>query len=433
MTGRITGLPARPVRGEGDEGDERAAGPSTPIPARRVLQRALRTATERLAHELACPGPEAPDWSPLQWRIAQAAAAIHGAGSLLSAGLRWEGPPVWEGFLRTQRMHTLQTHERLAGTLQEIGERLTEQGVAAVALKGAALHALGVYRAGERPMADLDILVREADRERTAQVLVGLGLAAQAPSWKEQVFAGASAAPLHALGEHSGRAIKVELHTRICERLPWQLTDLTEQIFPADAQPGLNPYPSLPALLSHLLVHAAGCMVNRTLRLVHVHDLALLSARMSASDWRCLLQARSACGAGPWWALPPLVLMCRYYGPAVPGLVLAELNSSCHWMLRLAARRQLLSDVSHTRLAIAAFPGLEWSRSLAELTGYMRERIGPGESSVQLRQQIQQQQDWGVHSRWCQLSQGARMLRWLLQRPLRPPSMHCVRAALGEA
>jgi len=412
---------------------QKSANGSAPLPGRRVLQAALRTATEHLARELATPQPQVPHWTGFQWRMAEAAAAIHGAAPLLSARLRWEGPPAWEGFLRTQCMHTLHRHERLEAMLIEMGERLREQGVAAVPLKGAALHALGIYRAGERPMADLDILVREVDQERTAQVLVGLGLTPQTRSWKEQVFAGPSTAPLDALGEHSGRAIKVELHTRIWERLPCQLSDITDHIFPTDAIAGFNDYPSLPALMAHLLAHAAGCMVNRSLRLLHAHDLALVSARMSAEDWRSLLSMRTASGAGPWWALPPLVLMCRYYGPVVPDTVLTELNSSCRWPLRSAAQRQLLSDVSHTRLGIEAFPGLEWSRSLRELVGYMQDRIGPGASAVQLRQEVQQLQDWGVHSPWCQLPQGARMLRWLLHRPLRPPSMYSVLAALGKA
>lgn len=431
MNGREPLGPAGPRRAAVAAG--RSSGKSAPLPGRRVLQRALRTATEHLAQELAAPKPQAPHRNAFEWRMAQAAAAIHGVAPLLSARLRWEGPPAWEGFLRTQCMHTLHHHERLAAMLIELGERLREQGVAAVPLKGAALHALGIYRAGERPMADLDILVRDADRERTAQVLLGLGLTPQTRSWREQGFSGPSTAPVDALGEHSGRAVKVELHTRIWERLPWQLTDITSQVFPVNAMPGLNGYPSLHALMTHLLAHAAGCMVNRALRLLHVHDLALLSARMSQDDWRSILELRTAGGAGAWWALPPLLVLCRYYGPVVPGRVLAELGASCPWLLQAAAQRQLLSDVSHTRLTIDAFPGLEWSRSLSELVAYMRARIAPGEFTVRLRHEAQGQADWGMHNPWCQLPHGARALRWLLHRPLRPPSMHSVLAALAQA
>jgi len=62
------------------------------------------------------------------------------------------------------------------------------EGIAAVALKGAALHAIGLYAIGERPMADIDLLVRPADAERTAAVDRIAGLSRSSASWKERVF-----------------------------------------------------------------------------------------------------------------------------------------------------------------------------------------------------------------------------------------------------
>jgi hypothetical protein len=49
------------------------------------------------------------------------------------------------------------------------------RGVALVALKGAALHAQGIYSAGERPMADLDLLVSEDNMARATELLTELG------------------------------------------------------------------------------------------------------------------------------------------------------------------------------------------------------------------------------------------------------------------
>jgi hypothetical protein len=405
-----------------------------PEPSPRLLQAALRRTTEHLAHELARPGGEPPAWSALEWRMAQASAAIHGTASLLSSRLRWLGPPAWQRFLCLQRAHTQLRHGRLMHMLAALGGRLEEAGVAAVALKGSALHALGMYAPGERPMADLDILVRETDQARAGQVLEGLGLASQVRSWKEHVFAGPSTAPADALGEHGGRAIKVELHTRILERLPWQLTDITPQVFPAGAQPGLNPYASPAALMTHLVLHAAGCMVTRSLRLLHLYDLAQLAGHMSTGDWCALLDLRtSPRREGPWWALPPLALTERYFGPIVPQGVIDELAARSGWALRMATRRQRLSDVSHSQLWIEAFPGVEWSRSVPVLLAFMYRRLRPDEATLECRAQTQGLQDWSVRSSWCLLSQRQRLLRWLTQRPMRPAGLHCVRAALAQA
>jgi len=41
---------------------------------REPLQGTLRKITERLARELAGPTPVAPDWSPIEWRLARAVA-----------------------------------------------------------------------------------------------------------------------------------------------------------------------------------------------------------------------------------------------------------------------------------------------------------------------------------------------------------------------
>jgi hypothetical protein len=403
-------------------------------PSSRQVQAALRRTTEHLARELAAPLAGPPDWSQLEWRMACASAAIHGAAPLLSSCLRWQGPSFWQSFLAQQRAHSRTRHGRLMHLLSELGVRFAQAGVAAVPLKGAALQALGIYAPGERPMADLDVLVREADREHAVTVLQGLGLTAQERSWKEQVFASASTAPADALGEHGGRAIKVELHTGICERLPWEVTDITPQMFPPDARPGLNAYPSRAALLTHLLIHAAGSMITRTLRLMHLNDLAQLGGQMSTGDWCALLDlVTQPRREGPWWALPPLLLTQRYYGQIVPQPVLEELRGRCRWLLAACSRRQRLSDVSHTRMQMEAFPGLEWSRSLPAAAAYIRARIRPDPVALRARSEIHTRTEWGLDSRWCRLSQRQRMLHWLMHRPMRPPSLHCVRAALAQA
>jgi hypothetical protein len=41
------------------------------------------------------------------------------------------------------------------------------------------------------------------------------------------------------------------------------------------------------------------------MRLIHLHDIALLAARLSSEEWQQLTQLRVA-GRPMWWAVPPL-------------------------------------------------------------------------------------------------------------------------------
>lgn len=147
----------------------------SPPPSRTSVQRALRVTTERLANELARPTRHTPDWSDFEWRIARATAAMHGVSPLLATRLSWRGPEGWQQFLASQRAHTQQRQRRIEELLHSIDAQARKMGLGIVALKGAALHALGLYEAGERPMADLDLLVARQDVTGATSLIEALG------------------------------------------------------------------------------------------------------------------------------------------------------------------------------------------------------------------------------------------------------------------
>ncbi len=281
-----------------------AAGPSLP-----AVQAALRRTTEHFANELARPSQARPDWSDFEWCMARAVAAMHGISPLLATTLRWQGPAEWQTFLDEQRQHTERRQQRIQALLRLIDDDTRVAGIPAIALKGAALHSLGLFRAGERPMADVDLLVREQDFERTSRLLEGLGYHETHSSWRHRSFTPADATLRTNLGEHADNYLKIELHERICEPLPVKITTLSHFLADGSPAPGLNPYPSNAALMAHLLLHAAGSMVKRSLRLINLHDIALLARRMPEDEWVTLAQ---------WWALPPLLLTAHYYAGAYP-------------------------------------------------------------------------------------------------------------------
>jgi len=406
--------------------------PDREIPEPVALDRTLRKITEVLAKELACPTQVAPNWSELEWLVARAVAAMHGVSPLLSRALRWQGPAGWTGFLEEQRAHTAKRHVRIADLLLRLDQRAREANVAAVALKGVALHAFGVYQAGDRPMADVDLLVRPADALRTATMLESLGYAESFTTWKERVFTCVDEQEPAILGEHSNNGIKIELHERICERLPLQIVDVSEHIFAPQPLPGLNTYPSKASLMIHLLLHAAGCMAFQSLRLLHLHDLARLSSQMTEGDWDAVLEAGER-DDRPWWAFPPLHLTSRYFPSRIPVRVLTGLAGECPYLLEKTSRHRTLCEVSFSYLWVDAFPGMEWSRSLREVLRYAASRVRPSTEHVAFRAHTAKSEAWAKRGEWSRLSQSRRILKWITSRPTRPVTMHAVRAALAES
>jgi hypothetical protein len=398
----------------------------------RQLQATLTHVTERLAHELAHPTPKAPDWSDFEWNIAKAVAAMHGVSPLLSRSLRWRGPEGWMHFLEEQRVHVTQRHARIEKLLLQIDQTACETGVAITTLKGVALHALGLYTCGERPMADVDLLVHPQDAAPAVRLIESLGFRECRTNLRERAFAPLQSHSAGALGEHANNDITIELHDRIWERLPLHVNDIADAVFPREPQSGLNGYPSRAALMTHLLLHTAGGMAAKSVRLIQLNDLALVGRQMTESDWDELLQWGSR-GGRLWWALPPLRLTLRYYALSVPTRALRALESGCPWILRRNARRPILSDVSFSHLWVDAFPGIEWSRSIPEMLSYAASRIRPNAEQLAARATTAVTQDWSADSQWSTLSHGRRIARWLASRPVRPATMHVLRATLAEA
>ena len=400
------------------------------LPPLRIVRNGLRRATEALAAELAQPGSATPEWSELEWQLASAVAVAHGVSPLLGKVSTWRHPP-WRQFLKSQREHVELRHRRIAALLQRIDTGARDAGLAVVPLKGSALHALGLYAAGERPMADIDLLVREDDAAAAIGLLLEFGYVASFVQWKHRVFKPATGQPFHGLGEHRDTPINIELHTRIQERLPVSAVDITARIHPPAPRPGLNPYPSIGALMSHLLLHAAGNICGRSLRLLQLHDIALLAARMATSDWDVLWDDDAA--GSPWWALPPLQLVVRYYRDAIPGAVLARLERDCQPLLRAISRHQTLTRVSCSELWLHALDGIEWSRSVGDVGRSLRNRVRPSQEAIHERADMVRTQLWLQGQDWVTRSHVQRILTWLTRPVPRMDMLYVVRAAWAES
>jgi len=392
---------------------------------------ALRKTTESLARELVDPTNQAPSWTEFEWRIARAAAAMQGVSSLLRAGLRWQGPDSWHRFLDEQQHQSILRHLEIKRLLAEIDSLARCEGAAIVALKGAALYGNGIYAAGERPMADIDLLIREEDMRATARLLERCGYEAALASRRHVVFRPRISKGLTGhLGEHIDNPIKIELHTKLAEELPIETVDITRFVL-THSTPGLNPYPSAASLMLHLLLHAANNMRARAVRLIQLHDIALLAPRLRADDWEELLAMRPH-GQPLWWAFAPLCLIARYFPAAIPPALSVDRDTMCPWLLRNRARRQLLSDVSWSNLRIAAFPGLEWSRTPLQGLAFIKSRIWPTREARTELSESASHIPGAAAVPWYGISHGARILRWVFTHPPRVQTLLSVRAALTQ-
>ncbi|HEX3848010.1 MAG TPA: nucleotidyltransferase family protein [Steroidobacteraceae bacterium] len=388
---------------------------------------ALRDVTEDVGRRLAEPGNE-PRWSELEWRIAEAVCGLHGVAALLQEGFRGRGPARFRDFLEAQSGHALARHARIAALLGALDREACAAGVPLVALKGAALYARGLYGPGLRPMGDIDLLVRESQRPALEPVLAACGYEAAYSSRRHDVFhpLGGPQTCTHRLGEHIDNPIKIEIHTRISEPLPVTKVDITALVMPVDAQPGINGYPSGAALLGHLALHAAGNMRARALRLVQLHDIALLARTLTPAAW---IEALGNGSLG-WWALPPLRLTARYYRGVIPESIEARLAGLCPPLLRAHSARARVCDVSWSRLGIQAFPGIEWSRTPAEACRHMLARMVPSRVALRELERGAAQIPAAGEVPWYGLSHVSRIVRWIFGRPPRVQTLLSVRAAL---
>ena len=400
------------------------------LPPLGVLQSALRKTTETLIREVAFPSGDAPRWNDFEWRIAEAAAVMQGISALLSNRSRWRGPQRWEAFLAGQTEHTLLRRQKIAKLLEHMHIEATLAHLPAVALKGAELYGMGAYPRGDRPMSDVDLLVAPADVEVAAGVLASLGYRQAFASARHLTFESLGPKNAGGFGEHIENPIKIELHTRIAEQLPARETDITALVFPRDAAPGLNPYPSTAALMRHLLLHAAGNMRARSLRFIQLHDIAVLATQMHVEHWKELLQTQAG-GQSVWWAFAPLELTARYFPKAIARDLLDSTASACPRLLRKATCRHTSRGCF---VGKAPYPGLSRHRMVALASrsagvhgqshrARPRKALDPAtcRKPVALRSigPVVRPVAWPPH------------LRWIFSNPPRVQAIYPIRVALG--
>jgi hypothetical protein len=119
------------------------------------------------------------------------------------------------------------------------------------------------------------------------------------------------------------------VHTAVNERA-WGLHyDLTEDIWRNARSPRYGEVQTLAPLpvdlLQHLLIHECGRMLSRVSRLIALHGIALVSARLGSGDWQQLLRSAQE-RREERMLYAPLSLAARYFDCRVPRDVMEQLE-----------------------------------------------------------------------------------------------------------
>ena len=326
-------------------------------------------------------------WSDDDWEAARWAIQVHGIAALLDRA--FEGSPNRQAlperlraYLAGQRRLSAQRVARLLGDLTSILRAAALRGIPVALLKGSLL-ASGYYaEPGLRPMNDVDLLVRPADEPRMLDLLAELGYRQHARGWKHVVLSQPDGAgpTVSYEGEHPDNPRSVELHTRVAEQYWGIRYDLTDEAW-AGSAPGtirgaeaqvLGPA----ALLHHLLVHASSDAIARRIRLLHLHDIALVAARVDRAGWDAIVRAAQS-RREERFIVPALLLASRYFA-SIPADRVAALRPGVPPALLDHLEREGLDRLSFCNTApTTPAEKLCWFRPGPEQIGAVRHMLLP--------------------------------------------------------
>ncbi len=177
-------------------------------------------------------------------------------------------------------------------TLERVTRAFDRAGVEVLALKGAVLNLLLYAEPDERPMDDLDLLVRPGDVERACAVLEGLGAVRGQPLVREDFFPRFHYEIEYRLGTMV--PVKIDLHVRPFRPLRYAglMADdaLFERARPIPVGTTHVLVPSAEDMLIHLAVHAA---VHGFSRRQWIEDMQRWIERFPP-DWSVLIRTAEA-------------------------------------------------------------------------------------------------------------------------------------------
>ena len=247
------------------------------------------------------------------------AAADHGVAPLLFESLRAARMPPWTAAV-ADRLQGLAREEAAvdairAAACRDVLRACADATLEVIVFKGGALAHSHYPRSDLRPHDDIDLLVRERDRERTAALLAGLGYA------RVSGAAGrlASYQSLHARTDARGVRHNIDLHWRVSNRQRYAAALPVEALLArAVALPALGAKARCPEPVDALLIAAFHRAAHRgTQRLIWLFDIHLLAEGLSPAEGEALVERARESGIARECA-EALVLARDAFATALP-------------------------------------------------------------------------------------------------------------------
>jgi hypothetical protein len=245
--------------------------------------------------------------------------------------------------------------------LERVARRFAAAGVPLMVLKGAALHLTLYQKPEQRPMGDLDLLVRVEDAQRACALLAELGGQPGEPLVREDFFPRFYYEREYSIGEIT--PVKIDLHVRPFRPLRYARLVPDDALWRRARRVPIGGsavhVPGVEEMLIHLVVHAA---VHGSARKMWLRDIKRWAdAHRGRLDWDRFCELVDGWRLG-WPALQGLVAAARESGAICPAGVLERLRRSrVSWRDRLAlwhAPRDTERPAVHVLVNAACTPGL---------------------------------------------------------------------------
>lgn len=278
-------------------------------------------------------------------------------------------PATWAPYVAEQRCEVAARWDRFAAVLPEALAALADAGVDALPVKGAIVAASAWPSPMVRPMADLDLLVPPASRDRAAAALSARGFReVERSAWEDVFLAWGDGRVGRTDGESADHNGKIELHPGWVERFHHYLVDDGGALWRQTTAGSLLGIPCrrLPpfAVAGHVLGHLSAAVVRAEVRPLHVVDAVAVLTRLDADGRRRLAAFQG--GLDPRLVAPALWLVGTHrpdvVGPSDVADALARLPPRAAAVLGVATPAAVLRDPSRRselawRLAFATSMG----------------------------------------------------------------------------
>ncbi|MAT97317.1 MAG: hypothetical protein CL608_09260 [Anaerolineaceae bacterium] len=334
-------------------------------------QEKLAAVTNTLAHWL--PGniddTVVSQWSLAEWEAAEWVVYWQNALPWLVARIDETNVPVPDELIyRFQQVHNAsreRTNCMLAACV-EILAAFQRAGIATLLLKGAVLAPLYYPDPQQRPLADLDLLIRPQDVAASREIMLKqLGYRYYSRSAEDEVYL---------RGERQeniwapDNVHPVEIHFTLREEYAGIGFDLAEIMWQESAE---RPYwqnshariPNPAALLLHVCAHTSSDWLIQRGRLMHIDDIGKLCRRMQSEDWQTfgrLVQPGTA-----RFIYPALAFVGKYTSLPVPASITNALRANCPPALLTWLEQTELADASESNPNNRSGLGLEIAQRLS--------------------------------------------------------------------